>query len=564
MKLIRLPIQQASNWSNHTPFAGEVLSPDTRIAWRCEVPQGVWTLQLEMSCQRHFKGGVFEVRAGSRLKRHQVPRTESFEDFAWFDLGGFEFEGGAGEIELRVLACGDRFARIKGLRLLPGFAARPRIEFVGLQDCDTGKVRVPPELWARDFIGSSDKDFEVLIRTASTYQTIAGVGGTFNEQGGECLFSLPSGRREAIVEALFGEGGASFSFCCVPIGASDFALAPYSWNDAEGDFAMERLDSSRDEAHLMRYIREARKVRPNLKLHARPWSPPAWMKTTGSMNTGSLKHEPEVLEAYALYLCRVVERLAELGVPLERLVVQNEPDVAGGYAGCIFRPEDYARFVVEFLEPMASKRKIPAELWAGSFQGIWKPTAQRVMSQPGMLEAVRGVAFQYNLIQNVLDFRLLHPGVRIMHSESPCFSGGNTWTEACALFQDALNYLNAGADCYTYWNMILDGPARSYAGWRQNSLWNIDRSTGEARSNPDFEVMRLLGRGIQPGAVRIEAFALGRTVCAVKNTDGSVVLFVDNPSARQVLMDVTLDDTIHQIALQPNSLCSVRFANDHV
>lgn len=555
-----LSIKDSKSTMPVAEIVGQGIKPDTSFVWNCAFSAGRYSVKLEMACHRDVKGNGFEVSLGSETRRYTMPQTGGFDDFRLFDLGQFDIKDGEAAIELRVNSCGGQFGRLKGLHFVPAEnALRVDVESVELPGLDYDAVKPGIELWAKSFVVKPGNGIAVEIQTSASYQTIGGVGGTFNEQGGVCIDRLPEKERFEVINHLFGNEHSAFSFCCVPVGASDFALSPYSWNDTPDDFEMNQFSGERDERYMLPYIREAQKVNPALRFHARPWSPPAWMKTTGNMNSGSLKKDPQYYEAYALYLCRFVEELGAMGVSIERLIVQNEPDVSGGYAGCIYTPEEYADFVVNYLRPLAARRHLKSEIWAGSFQGIWKPTAQRVMACEGMLAVVDGLAFQYNLIDNVVDFRLRYPGVRIMHTESPCHGGENTWTEAYSLFQDIMNYFNAGAEVYTYWNMILDRPARSYAGWRQNSLVNVDRLTGEIRYNPDFYIMRLISRGIKPGARRVEAFCFGQRVCAVRNPDASIVLFVDNPAPVEINADISVDRAVYRVELPPRSVSSISF-----
>ena len=40
---------------------------------------------------------------------------------------------------------------------------------------------------------------------------------------------------------------------------------------------------------------------------ATPWSPPAWMKTNGSLVGGRLIDDPRIYRSYALYLVKFVQ-----------------------------------------------------------------------------------------------------------------------------------------------------------------------------------------------------------------------------------------------------------------
>ena len=127
--------------------------------------------------------------------------------------------------------------------------------------------------------GNSSSTPDISIDRARTAQTIEGFGACFNELGWDALQVLPSDDQESIMKELFLKGmGAGFTVCRMPIGANDFSLDWYSYNEVEGDFEMDNFSIENDSKTLIPYIHQALKYNPGLKIWASPWSPPAWMK----------------------------------------------------------------------------------------------------------------------------------------------------------------------------------------------------------------------------------------------------------------------------------------------
>ncbi len=380
-----------------------------------------------------------------------------------------------------------------------------------------------------------DKTPRVCINTQSTYQTINGIGGSFSEIGGGALQSLPAEKRDSVLNELFGKSGAAFSYCRFPIGASDFAYDAYSLNDHDGDYAMEKFSLERDEQYLLPFIKDALAVNPELKLHASPWSPPAWMKNTGHMDGGGMLIDtPEIYRAYALYLQKVITGYAERGVEIERLLIQNEPDSCTAerdpklFPMCLMPPDVMTTFAVEYLKPAFEAAALDTEIWAGTFRTITGLQSHRCMENEAFRNLVKGCGFQYSFADPIRDLAQRYPDKGLMHTESVCYDSKNTPAQAVSLFYDFLNYMQAGCSVYTYWNMILDENQISSWGWKQNSLFTIDRNTGTVTENPDMKVMRLLASNIQPGAVRIESFCFLRKSIAFRNPDGGCVAFILN------------------------------------
>lgn len=60
------------------------------------------------------------------------------------------------------------------------------------------------------------------------------------------LYELPKARRKAVVESLFNtKKGAGLSFCHTVIGASDFGLSAYSYNETPEDYQMKDFSVER-------------------------------------------------------------------------------------------------------------------------------------------------------------------------------------------------------------------------------------------------------------------------------------------------------------------------------
>ena len=124
---------------------------------------------------------------------------------------------------------------------------------------------------------SSDKGEKLLIGEA-VGKPLYGFGCSINELNVKAIRSLPQEKQNDIFDLLFGKENCSFSFCRLPIGANDFAEIWYSYNEHEGDYAMEHFSIERDKKYIIPTIKEAQKRAPDIRFFASPWSPPTWMK----------------------------------------------------------------------------------------------------------------------------------------------------------------------------------------------------------------------------------------------------------------------------------------------
>jgi len=381
----------------------------------------------------------------------------------------------------------------------------------------------------------SKKGSKLVIYPQVELQEITGIGGAFNEIGGVALMALPKKSREDVMDKLFSEDGAQFSLCRTAIGSSDFGTDAYSYAEVADDYKMAHFSIKREKKSVIPYIKMAFKYNPEITLFASPWSPPGWMKHSGLMDQGDktpdknhLKDETKIYEAYALYFSKYVEAYAKEGIVVDRLLIQNETDIHTKYPSCVMPPNQMYKFVADYLRPEFDKNNITTGIWAGTFRTHGVLDAIEFAGTEKYRNAVDGIGIQYTKARYISDMNFLAKGKPTMHTEGNCFNGKNTIEQAYTRLNEVASYINNGIPNYCYWNMILNETGNSGWGWKQNSLINIDREKQVVTYNPDYAVIALLSKYMQPGAKRIASYANG-TLISVKK-DGKVFLFVQNES----------------------------------
>ena len=85
-------------------------------------------------------------------------------------------------------------------------------------------------------------------------QNIRGFGTCFSELGAQALNHLDPKEKQAFLDELFTKDGCNFNYCRTPMGASDFALDFYSYNETDGDYEMKNFSIERDEQLLLPLI----------------------------------------------------------------------------------------------------------------------------------------------------------------------------------------------------------------------------------------------------------------------------------------------------------------------
>ena len=97
----------------------------------------------------------------------------------------------------------------------------------------------------------------VVVDPAKTLQAVEGFGTCFNELGWTSLSELSEADRTGIIRDLFSPEGLGLTMARMPVGANDFSIDYYSYDDTPGDLALEHFSIAHDEQTLLPFIRAA-------------------------------------------------------------------------------------------------------------------------------------------------------------------------------------------------------------------------------------------------------------------------------------------------------------------
>jgi glucosylceramidase len=432
------------------------------------------------------------------------------------------------------------------------------------------------------------------VDTTTRYQTWLGFGGSFNEAGWDALGVASTADRERAIKLLFSKTeGAGLNWGRVPIGASDYALSRYTLDDLpEGvtsDPSMMYFSIARDQQLLIPYIQAALAINPDIHLWASPWSPPAWMKSTGKLdgtsklaNGGTSDNLPDaqmssdvsVLQAYALYLARFVEEYATLGLTIESVMPQNEPGYATRYPSCLWTPELMRDFVRDYLGPTFVQRGLSAEIWLGTMSN--NNTDGNILSavtaDAAALAYVKGFGLQWNMISSVAGLK--QHDLPILQTEHKCGNYPFTVEGAPPFNKDKppndhaygeeswgllVQWIKEGVHSYSAWNMVLDTVGKNLdfdRPWPQNALLTVDRDSQVLNVTPAYYAFRHLASFVDPGATRV-AINGAEDALAFENPDGSLVAILHNGTGQVTPMTLGIAGKVVQFQVPARGWASV-------
>ena len=452
------------------------------------------------------------------------------------------------------------------------------------------RLAVGPELaWTK--VAKKAAPADVTVDPTKTAQTILGFGAAFTDAACFTLSRLSDSDRANLLHTMFGQDHHALSVGRIPIGASDYSTAAYSYDDGAADPDLKRFSIDRDLDYVLPTLRAALSANPDLFLFGSPWSPPGWMKYSNSMLGGNIR--PEHIPTYARYFQKFVEAYAAAGVTVRAVTTQNEIDAdqGGRMPACPWPEEDEERLVAA-LGPLleASGTKI----WTLDHNYNLFGRALDQLSRPRIKKYVNTVAWHGyvgtpEMMRHVRD---KFPDVEMHWTE-----GGDdykfadyltNWSKWGATFA---GILANGPQSITMWNLALDERGRPNIGpFDCGGLVQIHSQSKEITQTGLYWALVHHARAFRRGAVivashdangdlpAVNAALIGQPASsstvtatptaaatsrvyhtAVKNSDGSIALVLTNPGDAK---DVTVacSGQILRVTLSADSITTLRWS----
>ncbi len=311
----------------------------------------------------------------------------------------------------------------------------------------------------------------------------------------------------------------------------------FGTDDGQLGFSILRIRIPPNQDEWSDYVPTAKKAYDmGVKIIASPWSPPADMKTNNNLVGGSLKDDEYA--AYAAHLKAFVDYMADNGVHLYAVSVQNEPDIQVGYESCDWTPDQMLRFVKEYGDSVGTRLMAPE-----SFQ------FRRNMSDPLLedsvacahLDIVAGHIYGGGLGKYPLAEEKGKPVWMTEHYTESNHSG-NDWPLALDVATEMQNVMKADMSAYVWWYIVrFYGP-----------IGDGEEGTREGAITKRGYIMSQFARFIRPGYVRV--YTKGPTsdtyppqysdisVTAYKDSSSKVVIVAENSGTSSQKINFILGD----------------------
>ena len=400
--------------------------------------------------------------------------------------------------------------------------------------------------------GAGSASQTITVSPATTYQTMTGFGASFTDSSAWLVANSPL--RNSIMTKLFDPGqGIGLDFLRQPIGASDFSRSLYSYDDmptGQTDPSLANFSISHDTAYILPILQQARQLNPAITIMATPWSPPGWMKSSGSMIGGSLLSAD--YQAYANYLVKFLQAYQSAGVPVALITPQNEPEYSpSNYPGATMSATDEASFIANDLGPAIHNAGLSTKILG--YDHNWNDTSypSTILGDPAAAQYTAGTAWHcyagdpsaQTTVHNA------YPAKDTYFTEC----SGTQSANPASTFADSLDWQTENliigatrnwAKSVVTWNMALDpsgGPSMNCTTC--TGVVTVNNTAGTAAYNAEYYVLGQASKFVKPGAVRIDSNTFGSgnvEDVAFANPDGSdalIVLNADTSGARTFNVD---------------------------
>lgn len=414
------------------------------------------------------------------------------------------------------------------------------------------------------------------------YQSVVGFGGAFTESAAYNYSLLTSEQKKEFMKRHFSkEEGIGYNFGRTHINSCDFSLDIYTYIE-EGDQELKTFNIDRDRKYIIPFIKDALEYcQEELMLFASPWSPPAFMKDNESpIKGGSLKEEYK--ETWARYYAKYIKAIAEEGIKISAISVQNEPIAWQPWESCYYSAANEREFVEKYLAPVLDEEglsEIKIIIWDHNKERVYDRT-KKIFESEAVRNRVWAVGHHWYSGDHFDGMRLVHEqfGKTLLSTEicgsineDPLSLAERYGKELCGDF----NNFTAG---FCDWNLLLSDQGGPFHNRSEKSVACAgivleDKSCGchapvlydtkskELVFTPIYYYIGHFSKYIERGAKRIATTKYCEQIYTVafKNPDGKRILILMNTADTELPAVVRHEGVCTNLTLEAHSIATVIF-----
>ncbi len=401
------------------------------------------------------------------------------------------------------------------------------------------------ENWEKRIQDPPYENLDLDVNDTQTFQKIDGFGASLTDSSAWLIYMfLNASERLAVLTDLFDPNeGIGLSYLRQPMGSSDLRLAEYSYDDrpsGQTDYNLSHFSIAYDANYIIPALLEIRAINPNVKIMGTPWSPPAWMKTSGSRITGHLIDDDRVYRALANYFVKFIQGYAAYGIDVNAVTLQNEPYYEPtSYPGMHMEPADQIR-LVKFMGPAFEANSIDTKILIWDHNWDIPSFAITVLNDPVARPYIAGTAWHWygGTVDAQTTVHNAYPDKDAYFTEGSdeVYNDGGFSANLIKNGTLIVGVIRNWGKTVIKWNLALDqnnGPKIAGGCDDCYGVVTINQLTRQVSHRTQYYALGQASKFLRPGAVRIGANDNigGLRTVVFKNTDGSIVSYVVNPSS---------------------------------
>ncbi|TRZ44465.1 glycoside hydrolase family 30 protein [Robertkochia solimangrovi] len=434
-----------------------------------------------------------------------------------------------------------------------------------LTTLDKNSLLIPHKITASSE-GPSENAAEIRIDSSMTFQEMDGFGYTLTGGSALHLAKMSKDARSWILNELFDTDGKGIgvSYLRLSIGASDLDEKTWSYNDlatGEADPELERFSMSYDTLYLIPVLKEILKINPDIKILGSPWSAPVWMKDNGDTRGGSLKKEAYAV--YAKYFVKYIQGMAEAGIIIDAVTIQNEPLHPGNNPSMYMTATDQADFIKGYLGPEFEKNGINTKIIVYDHNCDKPEYPMTILADSAASKFVDGSAFHLygGEISALSKVHEAYPDKNLYFTEQWVGAPGDfakemAWHTENLIIGAPKNWARTVLE----WNLAADEHQEPHTdrGGCDRCLGAITITGDEVVRNPAYYIIGHASKFVRPGSVRIGSNDdKGVIDVAYRTPGGKIVVILQNTNTADTDVSVHINNENYQLNLVAGAVATL-------
>ena len=406
------------------------------------------------------------------------------------------------------------------------------------------------------FGSSGTGTMTITVNPSVQYQEIDGFGASLTDSSSYLIYNkLNAAQQTTLLQSLFSRGnGIGLSFLRQPMGATDFsAQGNFSYDDVpagQTDVSLANFSIAEDLKYTIPVLKQVLAINSNINVEMLPWSPPAWMKTSGIMNGGNFNNN--YFSSLAAYFVKTIQAYQAQGIPVYAIAAQNEPEnFNSNYPTEAFSSSEETSFIGSYLGPALQANNLNTKIFG--YEHNWSDTTypETILGDPTAGPYVAGTSWHCyaGSVSAQLTVQAAYPNKGTWFTEctgsvGSVFGSDLAWTMENLIIGATRNWARSVSE----WNLVLDQNSGPQNGGCTNCrgfvTLNDSVSPSTLTYNVEYYAYGHAAKFVLPGAYRIQSNSAaagtgGIEDVAFQNPDASITLIVLNDGGSSATFNVS-------------------------